>query len=82
VVETLEVEQQPIPFQTVTVRIPDLPPNEQRIIQIGAPGLQESRVRVRRENDKIVSRTVQETWTVVEPVPQIVASGRTAEGNQ
>lgn len=78
VVESVEVEQSPIPFDIVIVSAADLAPDEEHIIQEGAAGLQESRVRIRRENDLIVSRVVQETWTVIEPIPQIVASG-TAE---
>ncbi len=75
VIEDFEVEQTPIPFEVVMVSADDLEPDEQRIIQAGVPGVQETRVRVRRENDQIVSRVVQETWTVVDPIPQIVAYG-------
>lgn len=77
VIEDFEVEQAPIPFEVVMVSAEDLGPDEQRIIQEGVPGVQEIRVRVRRENDQIVSRVVQETWTVVDPIPQIVAYGGT-----
>ncbi|MBI5931210.1 MAG: DUF348 domain-containing protein [Chloroflexi bacterium] len=75
VVEDFEVEQSPIPFEVVMVSANDLGPDEQRIIQAGVPGVQEARVRVRRENDQIVSRVIQEIWTVVDPIPQIVAYG-------
>lgn len=75
VVEDFEVQQSPIPFDVVVVSAVDLAPDEQRIIQEGVPGVQETRLRVRRENDQIVSRTIQETWTVVDPIPQIVAYG-------
>ena len=77
VIEDFEVEQTPIPFEVVMVTADDLGPDEQRIIQAGVPGVQETRVRVRRENDQIVSRVVQETWTVVDPIPQIMAYGGT-----
>jgi uncharacterized protein YabE (DUF348 family) len=75
VAETIEVERKEIPYERLTVVDEALSPDEQQILQEGEPGIQETRIRVRRENNEVVSRTVQDIWTVMEPVPEIVALG-------
>jgi uncharacterized protein YabE (DUF348 family) len=82
VVETLEIHEEAIPFQTLTTLDPELSIDEERIIQLGAPGIRASRIRIRTENGLEVSRTIQETWTVTEPLPQIVAYGTRPHTNQ
>ncbi len=75
VVEAIEVEQEIIEFQTLTLPDPDLPYGEQHTIQEGQTGLREIRVRIRRENNRIVSRIVQENWVIASPVPEIKVYG-------
>lgn len=75
VVETIEVEQESLPFETITVFDPALPPDQQQVVQEGVNGVQETRIRVRRENDLIVSRVVQFTGVAVAPIPRIIAYG-------
>lgn len=75
VIETIEIQQEEIPFQTIVLHDPQMDMNEERVVQIGTPGLREARIRIRKENGYEVSRIIQETWTITEPVPQIVAQG-------
>lgn len=79
VIEKIEVYEEKIPFQTLTLLDPDLQIDEERIVQFGIPGVRASRIRIRTENGLEVSRIIQETWTVTEPIPQIVAYGGSTE---
>lgn len=75
VVETIEVEEQEVAYHTFTLPDPNLPYGEWRVIQEGVVGLEQHRVRIRRENNRVVSRVIQDTNIVVSPVPEIVAYG-------
>lgn len=75
VIETIEVEQVVVPFESVEIVDNDLDSDEQRVVQIGEDGLEELRFRVRKENGLVVSRVLQTRWIVREPIPQIVAYG-------
>ncbi len=75
VVETIEVEHESVAYHTLTLPDPGLPDGERRVIQEGVLGTREQRVRIRRENDRIVSRVVQDVHIVVSPIPEIVAYG-------
>jgi len=73
--EEVVLEDQPIPFETLTQPLPDLEIDQQRVVQVGAYGLQTRRVRVRYENGEEVSREVEEAWVSQPPRPRILGYG-------
>ncbi|NDJ86109.1 MAG: DUF348 domain-containing protein, partial [Chloroflexi bacterium] len=75
VVETLELQQDPIPYQTLTYPDPDLPEGVRQLVQAGQEGQSETRILVRRENGRVVSHVVQSTRVVYPPVPEVVLYG-------
>ncbi len=75
VVETIEIEQMPIIFQTILLPDPNLPIGERSLVQEGVLGVQESRIKIRRENNQIVSRVIQSSWVAATPIPQIMSYG-------
>jgi uncharacterized protein YabE (DUF348 family) len=75
VVETIEIQQDPIVFQTIVIPDPNLPVGQRVVVQEGVAGIQESRIQIRRENSNIVSRVVQSRWIAATPVPQIMSYG-------
>src|SRR5262249_47975136 len=50
VTEDEEIEQSPLPFKQITQPDPTLPIDTRRVIQQGIPGVQEQRLRIRRED--------------------------------
>ncbi|MBN1438931.1 MAG: G5 domain-containing protein [Anaerolineales bacterium] len=75
VAETFEVERVAIPFQRQIVRNEALPPDETRLIQAGAEGLQEITYRIITEDGIETSRTPLRTTLIKEAVPEILMIG-------
>jgi len=75
VVEELVLEQEPLPFTTLTQPVADLEIDNYQVIQPGEYGLQAQRVRVRYEDGVEVSRAVEGEWVAREPVPRIEGYG-------
>jgi uncharacterized protein YabE (DUF348 family) len=75
VTERIRVEQDPIPFQVVVQPDPELEIDNQRLVQDGAAGISERRVRIRYENDQEVSRTVESEYVAVPPTTKIIGYG-------
>lgn len=73
--EEFQVEQEPLPFETVYEALPDLEIDNQRLLEAGAYGVVVHQVRIRLENGEEVERTVEGEWTAVEPKPQRVGYG-------
>lgn len=73
--EEIVIEREPVPFETLQRPDPALTPGEQRVIQAGAEGERERRVRVRTENGREVSRVVEDEVIVQTPVPRVIAVG-------
>ncbi len=73
--EEYEIERFPIEFVKVTRSDPTLPTGTQRVIQEGAQGVRERRVRIRREDGVEVSRSMPEDVIVKTPQDQIIAVG-------
>jgi len=73
--ERIVAEREPIPFETI--RQPDsaLLPGEERVIQPGADGLRERRMRARYEDGQEVSREIHMEWVIAPPTPRIIAYG-------
>jgi uncharacterized protein YabE (DUF348 family) len=75
VAERFLIEQEPIPFDTVWQGDPDLEIDYQHVMQDGAPGVLERRLRVRYEDGHAVSRTVDGQYVAVPPTTKIFGYG-------
>ena len=74
--EEIEVQQEPIPFQTQWAPDPELAlDSPQRVGQEGRPGIFERRIRVRYEDNAEVDRWVEAEWMAQAPQPKIVNYG-------
>ncbi len=73
--ETISLEESPVAFSVARVADPNMTVGNEEVRQTGENGVQVSSVRVRFENDKEVSRTVEQTWVSKKPVDQITAYG-------
>ncbi|MBN1200971.1 MAG: G5 domain-containing protein [Anaerolineae bacterium] len=75
VTEQVITEHETIPFTVIYRPSPDLPLDEQDVLQEGAEGLRERHIRVRYEDGLEVSRTVQDEWIAQPPAPRLIAYG-------
>jgi len=73
--ERFLIEQEPIPFETVWQPDPDLEIDNQRVLQEGARGILERRVRLRYEDGHEVARTIDEEYVAVPPTSKIFGYG-------
>lgn len=73
--ERFLIEQEPIPFETVWQPDPTLEIDQRRLIQEGARGILERRIRVRYEDGQQVARTVENEYVVVPPTTKIMGYG-------
>jgi resuscitation-promoting factor RpfB len=76
--EEISLQQTVIPFKTDTQSDPETEFDQQRVIQAGQSGLKVARQRIRFENGKEVTRTVEDEWVASEPKTQIVGLGTKA----
>jgi 3D (Asp-Asp-Asp) domain-containing protein len=73
--EALEIEQEPIPFETNWVSTPTMPIDTQQIIQPGESGLTKRRYRTTYEDGQEVARTLEDEWIDHPPSAKIIAYG-------
>ena len=73
--ERIEVEMEPLAFQTLYQPMPDVEIDNQQILQRGSYGVQANRVRIRLEDGEEIDRAAQGDWVAKEPVDQIVGYG-------
>jgi uncharacterized protein YabE (DUF348 family) len=73
--ERFLIEQEPIPFESVWRPDPDLEIDNRRLLQEGSPGVRERRIRVRYENGKEISRTLENEYVAVPPKTHIRGYG-------
>lgn len=73
--ESVKLVQKPIPFETETVPSLDVEVGQQEIVQPGQEGLAIARTRIRYEDGKEVSRTVEDESVVRPPQKRIVYTG-------
>jgi uncharacterized protein YabE (DUF348 family) len=73
--ERFLVEQEPIPFETVWQPDPDLEIDHQRIMQEGARGILERRIRVRYEDGHEVGRGLDGEYVALPPTTKILGYG-------
>jgi 3D (Asp-Asp-Asp) domain-containing protein len=75
VTERFQVVQEPIPFETAWQPDPDLEIDHQRVMQDGAPGIMEKRVRVRYEDGHEISSQIDDVYVRVPPTTKIFGYG-------
>lgn len=73
--ESLEIEQQFIPFETTWIPDSSMPLDRQEIQQPGVTGIIKTRTRIRAENGQEIWRVVEDEWLDQEPSDQIIAYG-------
>jgi uncharacterized protein YabE (DUF348 family) len=75
VVEEIVTEQEPIAYETTWQPDPDLEIDNRRVVQQGAPGILQRRIRVRHEDGQEVSRVLEDEWIAREPTAHIIGYG-------
>ena len=73
--EQVQMEQEPLSFETLYQPIDTLEIDNQQIVQPGAYGVTTNRLRVRMEDGAEVSRILEGEWVAQEPRPQILGYG-------
>ena len=73
--EEVQMEQQPLSFDTLYQPLDSLKIDNQQVVQPGAYGVTTNRIRVRSEDGVEVSRTLEGDWVAQEPTPQIIGYG-------
>ena len=73
--EELEVEFEPIPFETKWVADPEVEIDNIKLVQEGQPGITKRRYRILYENDQEVERTLEDLWAEQPPINKIMAYG-------
>ncbi len=75
VTENVLVEQSPIPFETVWQANGDMMIDTQGLLQEGAPGVRERRIRLRYENGELVERRIEGESVVLSPANRVMGYG-------
>lgn len=73
--EVIDISEEFISSETFWVPDPDLEIDQQVVQQPGAQGIIRTRARLRYENNRLVSRVVEDEWLEQEPSDRIVAYG-------
>ena len=73
--EEIEAKQEPLDFEIVYQADSTIELDQEQVTQQGQPGMQETRTRVRYENDIAVERVEGETVVVTAPVNQVISYG-------
>jgi 3D (Asp-Asp-Asp) domain-containing protein len=77
--EQIQVELEPIPFDTIYQPSADLELDNFQVLDPGNYGIRANRIRVRLEEGQEVSRSVEETWVAVEAEPRVLGYGTKIE---
>jgi uncharacterized protein YabE (DUF348 family) len=75
VAEEVIINQEPIPFQTLFQPLDDVEIDNYKVAQLGQVGMSAQRFRVRYEDGVEVSRTMEDEWTLRDPIPRIEGYG-------
>jgi 3D (Asp-Asp-Asp) domain-containing protein len=73
--ERFEVEQEPIPFESIWQADPELEIDNTRLLQEGSPGILQRRIRIMYEDDQEVGRSVENEYVAVAPTTKINGYG-------
>jgi len=74
--ETIEIEQDVVPHDTILVPDDNLEIDHQQVSQPGAAGITNWRYRVVYEDGQRVSKTLEDTWIAQEPMTRVISYGR------
>lgn len=77
--EQIQVELEPLPFDTIYQPAPDLELDNLQVLDPGNYGVLANRIRVRLEEGQEVSRSVEETWVAAEAEPRVLGYGTKIE---
>lgn len=77
--EQIQVELEPLPFDTTYQPTTDLELDDLQVLDPGNYGVLASRIRVRLEEGQEVDRSVEETWVAVEAEPRVLGYGTKIE---
>jgi uncharacterized protein YabE (DUF348 family) len=77
--EQIQVELEPMSFDTVYQPAADLELDNLQIIDPGNYGVMATRIRVRFEEGQEVNRSIEETWVAVEAEPRVLGYGTRIE---
>ena len=75
VLETMEVERDPISFASVSVPDPEMEIDNQRLVQPGDTGEHRRRFKVTAVDGQEISRLMLDDWVAAEPITRVVAYG-------
>lgn len=73
--ERFLIEQEPIPFESIWRPDPELEIDHRKLLQEGAPGVRERRIRVRYENGQEISRTLENEYVALQPTTHVRGYG-------
>jgi uncharacterized protein YabE (DUF348 family) len=79
VMESLQLAQKPIPFESELQASADVPLDQTQILQPGEPGLTVQRIRIRYEDGEEISRVTEDETMVRPPKTRILAYGTKIE---
>jgi uncharacterized protein YabE (DUF348 family) len=77
--ESLQLAQQPIPFESELQASADVPLDQTQIMQPGEPGLTVQRIRIRYEDGEEISRVTEDETLVRPPKTRVLAYGTKVE---
>ncbi|MGC8780596.1 MAG: ubiquitin-like domain-containing protein [Anaerolineae bacterium] len=75
VLETVEIEREAIPFESVMVADPEMEIDNQRLVQQGVVGEHRKRFKVTVVDGQEISRVMLDDWIAAEPITRVVAYG-------
>ena len=73
--ERFEIEQEPIPFESVVQADPELEIDNTRLLQDGAPGILQRRIRIYYEDGQELSRSIENEYVAIPPTTKITGYG-------
>ena len=79
VIESIQLAQKPIPFESELQASADVPLDQTQILQPGEPGLTVQRIRIRYEDGEEVSRLTEDETLVRPPKTRVLAYGTKIE---
>ncbi|HEY46226.1 MAG TPA: DUF348 domain-containing protein [Anaerolineae bacterium] len=77
--EQIQVELEPLPFDTIYQPAADLELDNLQILDPGNYGVLATRIRVRLEEGQEVGRSIEETWVAVDAEPRVLGYGTRIE---
>ena len=75
VIENVQLEQRPLPFETLYQPLDTLEIDQRQLVQAGTYGVIAEQIRVRLEDGREVSRAIEGQWVAQEPADEILGYG-------